>query len=58
MLSAPSLSTKLEQPHMDGQSEYRHHTKLTSGDFGLLNSAGLGTDTVAANYLDNYTASF
>ncbi len=43
---------------MDGQSEYRHHTKLTSGDFGLLNSAGLGTDTVAASWTDNYTASF
>ncbi len=43
---------------MDGHAEYRHHTKLTSGDFSLLNSAGLGTDTVAANYLANYTASF
>ena len=43
---------------MDGHSEYRHHTKLTSGDFGLLNSAGLGTDTVAASWTDNYTASF
>ena len=44
--------------HMDGHVEWRHHTKLTSGDFGLLNSAGQDTDTVAAPFTASYTAAF
>ena len=44
--------------YMDGHVEYKHHTKLTSADFGLLNGAGLGTDTVAASFTDVYTAAF
>ena len=44
--------------HMDGHVEFRDHLKLTSGDFGLLNAAGLATDTVAATYTDPYTAAF
>ena len=43
---------------MDGHSEYRHHTKLTSGDFGLLNAAGQPTDTVAASMAVVYSAAF
>ena len=43
---------------MDGHVEWRHHTKLTSGDFGLLNAAGQDTDTVAAAWTAPYTASF
>ena len=43
---------------MDGHVEFRHHTKLTSGDFGLLNSAGQDTDTVAAAFTAPYTAAF
>lgn len=43
---------------MDGHVEWRHHTKLTSGDFGLLNTAGRDTDTVAAPYTASYTAAF
>jgi prepilin-type N-terminal cleavage/methylation domain-containing protein/prepilin-type processing-associated H-X9-DG protein len=44
--------------YMDGHVEWRHHTKLTSGDFGLINAAGQDTDTVAASYTASYTASF
>ena len=44
--------------YMDGHADYKHHLKLTSADFGLLNAAGLGTDTVAATYTDVYTAAF
>jgi len=43
---------------MDGHVEWRHHTKLTSGDFGLLNAAGQDTDTVAAPFTASYTAAF
>jgi len=44
--------------YMDGHVEFKHHTKLTSGEFGLLNSAGQGTDTVAAATTATYTAAF
>ncbi len=43
---------------MDGHVEFKDHRKLTSADFGLLNAAGLGSDTVAATYTDPYTAAF
>lgn len=44
--------------HMDGHVEWRHHTKLTSGDFGLLNGAGQDTDTVAVPHTAVYSAAF
>ncbi len=44
--------------YMDGHVEWKHHTKLTSADFGLLNTAGQGTDTVAAPFGASYTAAF
>jgi prepilin-type N-terminal cleavage/methylation domain-containing protein len=44
--------------HADGHGEWKHYLKITSGDFGLLNSKGLPTDTVAAPFTDNYTAAF
>jgi len=43
---------------MDGHVEYRHHTLLTSGDFGLLNTAGQGTDTYTAPAGNSYTSAF
>lgn len=42
----------------DGHAEWRHYLKITSGDFGLLNSKGLPTDDYKANFSDNYTAAF
>lgn len=44
--------------HMDGHVEFKQATKLTSGDFGLLNAAGADTDTVAAPWTDSYTSAF
>ena len=44
--------------YTDGHAEYKHHTKITSGDFGLLNAAGAGTDTVAAPFGAAYSAAF
>jgi prepilin-type N-terminal cleavage/methylation domain-containing protein len=39
--------------YTDGHGEWRHYLKITSGDFGLLNSKGLPTDTIAAPFSDN-----
>ena len=44
--------------YMDGHVEFKNHLKLTSGEFGLLNAAGQGTDTVAAPFGNSYTAAF
>jgi prepilin-type N-terminal cleavage/methylation domain-containing protein/prepilin-type processing-associated H-X9-DG protein len=44
--------------YMDGHVDYRYPTTLTSGDFGLINTAGKDTDTVAASFTANYTAAF
>lgn len=44
--------------YTDGHVEFKQHTKLTSGEFGLLNAAGAGVDTVAAPFGDSYTAAF
>ena len=44
--------------YTDGHVEFKQHTKITSGEFGLLNAAGAGTDTVAAPFGNPYTAAF
>jgi prepilin-type processing-associated H-X9-DG protein len=44
--------------YMDGHVEFKHHSKLTSGEFGLLNASGQGTDTVAAATGAVYTGAF